>query len=37
VGGGWVSGYMMFGYVVAAANLVAIWLVSRIVMHGRNV
>lgn len=30
-------GYPLVGYVALAANLVAIWFVSRIVMHGRNV
>lgn len=29
-------GYPLVGYVALAANLLAIWFVSRIVMHGRN-
>ncbi|PKO89437.1 MAG: MFS transporter [Betaproteobacteria bacterium HGW-Betaproteobacteria-10] len=29
--------YPLVGYVALAANLLAIWFVSRIVMHGRNV
>lgn len=29
-------GYPLVGYVALAANLVAIWFVSRIVMHGHN-
>jgi predicted MFS family arabinose efflux permease len=29
-------GYPLVGYVAVAANLVAIWFVARIVMHGRN-
>ena len=35
--GGRIVGYTLVGYVAVAANLVAIWFVSRIVMHGRNV
>ncbi len=34
---GRIVGYPLVGYVAVAANLVAIWFVSRIVMHGRNV
>lgn len=34
--GGRIVGYSLAGYVAVAANLLAIWLVSRIVMHGRN-
>ncbi len=33
---GRIVGYPLVGYVAVAANLVAIWFVSRIVMHGRN-
>ncbi|HYO26989.1 MAG TPA: MFS transporter [Azonexus sp.] len=33
---GRIVGYQLVGYVAVAANLVAIWFVSRIVMHGRN-
>lgn len=33
--GGRIVGYSLAGYVAVAANLLAIWLVSRIVMHGR--
>lgn len=33
---GRIVGYSLVGYVAVAANLVAIWFVSRIVMHGRN-
>lgn len=33
---GRIVGYAQVGYVAVAANLVAIWFVSRIVMHGRN-
>ncbi|EKE17252.1 MAG: major facilitator transporter [uncultured bacterium] len=29
--------YPLVGYVALTANLLAIWFVSRIVMHGRNV
>jgi MFS family permease len=29
-------GYPLVGYVAVVANLVAIWFVARIVMHGRN-
>jgi MFS family permease len=29
-------GYPLVGYVAVAANLLAMWLASRIVMHGRN-
>jgi len=35
-GSGRIVGYPLVGYVAVAANLVAIWFVSRIVMHGRN-
>ncbi|MBL8430115.1 MAG: MFS transporter [Dechloromonas sp.] len=31
-----IVGYSLVGYVAVAANLVAIWFVSRIVMHGKN-
>lgn len=34
--GGRIVGYSLAGYVAVAVNLLAIWLVSRIVMHGRN-
>jgi predicted MFS family arabinose efflux permease len=34
---GRIVGYPLVGYVAIAANLVAIWFVSRIVMHGRHV
>ena len=33
---GRIVGYSLVGYVAIAANLVAIWFVSRIVMHGKN-
>lgn len=33
---GRIVGYSLVGYVAVAANLVAIWFVSRIVMHGKN-
>jgi MFS family permease len=33
---GRIVGYPLVGYVAVAANLVAIWFVSRIVMHGKN-
>jgi len=33
---GRIVGYPLVGYVAVAANLVAIWFASRIVMHGRN-
>jgi len=33
---GRIVGYPLVGYVAVAANLVAIWFVARIVMHGRN-
>ena len=33
---GRIIGYPLVGYVAVVANLVAIWFVSRIVMHGRN-
>ena len=35
-GSGRIVGYPLVGYVAVAANLVAIWFVSRIVMHERN-
>ena len=34
--GGRIVGYPLVGYVAVAANLVAIWFVARIVMHGRQ-
>jgi len=34
---GRIVGYPLVGYVAVVANLVAIWFVSRIVMHGKNV
>jgi predicted MFS family arabinose efflux permease len=34
---GRIVGYPLVGYVAVAANLVAMWFVSRIVMHGRHV
>ena len=34
---GKIAGYQNVGYVAIAANLLAIWFVSRIVMHGRHV
>ncbi|WP_412480118.1 MFS transporter [Azonexus sp. IMCC34839] len=34
--GGRIVGYPQVGYVAVAANLVAIWFVARIVMHGRQ-
>lgn len=34
--GGRIVGYPLVGYVAVAANLLAIWFVARIVMHGRN-
>lgn len=34
--GGRIVGYPLAGYVAMGANLVAIWFVARIVMHGRN-
>ena len=33
---GRIVGYPLVGYVAAAANLIAVWYASRIVMHGRN-
>ena len=33
---GRIVGYAQVGYVAVAANLLAIWFVARIVMHGRN-
>ena len=33
---GRIVGYPLVGYVAVAANLLAIWFASRIVMHGRN-
>ena len=33
---GRIVGYSLVGYVAIAANLLAVWFVSRIVMHGRN-
>lgn len=33
---GRIVGYPLVGYVAVAANLLAVWFVSRIVMHGRN-
>lgn len=33
---GRIVGYPLVGYVAVAANLLAIWFVGRIVMHGRN-
>ena len=33
---GRIVGYALVGYVAVAANLLAVWFVSRIVMHGRN-
>lgn len=33
---GRIVGYPLVGYVAVTANLVAVWFVSRIVMHGRN-
>ena len=33
---GRIVGYPLVGYVAVAANLVAVWFVSRIVMHGRH-
>lgn len=35
-GSGRIVGYPLVGYVAVAANLLAIWFVSRIVMHGRH-
>ena len=35
-GSGKIIGYPLVGYVAVAANLLAIWFVSRIVMHGRH-
>ena len=35
-GSGKIVGYPLVGYVAVAANLLAIWFVSRIVMHGRH-
>jgi predicted MFS family arabinose efflux permease len=34
---GRIVGYPLVGYVAVAANLLAMWFVSRIVMHGRHV
>jgi predicted MFS family arabinose efflux permease len=33
---GRIVGYPLVGYVAVAANLIAVWFASRIVMHGRN-
>ena len=33
---GRIVGYPLVGYVAVAANLIAVWYASRIVMHGRN-
>ena len=33
---GRIVGYQRVGYVAVAANVLAIWFVSRIVMHGRD-
>ncbi len=33
---GRIVGYALVGYVAVAANLLAVWFVSRIVMHGRH-
>ncbi len=33
---GRIVGYSLVGYVAVAANLLAVWFVSRIVMHGRS-
>lgn len=33
---GRIVGYALVGYVAVAANLLAVWFVSRIVMHGRS-
>jgi len=33
---GRIVGYPLVGYVAVATNLVAMWFVSRIVMHGRH-
>jgi len=33
---GKIVGYPLVGYVAVAANLLAIWFVARIVMHGRT-
>lgn len=33
---GRIAGYSLVGYVAVAANLLAVWFVSRIVMHGRS-
>ena len=35
-GSGRIVGYQRVGYVAVAANVLAIWFVSRIVMHGRD-
>ena len=37
IASGRIVGYPLVGYVAVAANLTAIWFVSRIVMHGKNV